>query len=165
MAGGDLPAPDALAHAGWGRSNPAQRSLLLDIFGLPEAPPALAAAAPDARPAPDPVAWHSFIPAPRPPGEPEPWPWGKGPGRSSASRRGGRAGAELAGTRVDRAATAGTRTASQLVKQPDAPDPTRPEMEAHCNDWPRTHHAACPAGRPGPIRAADWMRTKSLAPT
>ena len=56
---------------------PAQRSLLLDIFGLPEAPPALAAAAPDARPAPDPVAWHSFIPAPRPPGEPEPWPWGK----------------------------------------------------------------------------------------
>lgn len=74
---GDLPAPDALARAGWGRSNPAQRSLLLDIFGLPEAPPALAAAAPDARPAPDPVAWHSFIPAPRPPGEPEPWPWGK----------------------------------------------------------------------------------------
>jgi hypothetical protein len=74
---GDLPAPDALARAGWGHSNPAQRSLLLDIFGLPEAPSALAAAAPDARTAPEPVAWHSFIPAPRPPGESEPWPWGK----------------------------------------------------------------------------------------
>ena len=33
--------PEALPRAGWGRSNPAQRSLLLDIFGLPEAPPGL----------------------------------------------------------------------------------------------------------------------------
>ena len=74
---GNWPRQDALAALGGIGRIPAQRSMLLDIFGLPEAPPALAAAAPDVRPAPEPVAWHSFIPAPRPPGEPEPWPWGK----------------------------------------------------------------------------------------
>ena len=35
---GELTAPEALARAGWDRSNPVQRSLLLDIFGLPEPP-------------------------------------------------------------------------------------------------------------------------------
>ena len=35
---GELPAPEALARAGWDRSNPVQRSLLLDIFGIPTAP-------------------------------------------------------------------------------------------------------------------------------
>ena len=38
---GDLPAADALARAGWARSSPAQRSLLLDMFGLPGPPAAL----------------------------------------------------------------------------------------------------------------------------
>ena len=47
---GELAAEDALGRAGWGRSNPVQRSMLLDIFGLPEPPAALAAAAPDVRP-------------------------------------------------------------------------------------------------------------------
>jgi predicted GIY-YIG superfamily endonuclease len=76
---GDLPAADALGRAGWGRSNPAQRSLLLDIFGLPGPPEALQNPAPAASAAAEPVAWHSYVPAPRPPGEPAPfWPW---PGR------------------------------------------------------------------------------------
>ena len=38
---GELAAEDALSRAGWGRSNPVQRSMLLDIFGLPEPPAAL----------------------------------------------------------------------------------------------------------------------------
>ena len=43
---GELAAEDALGRAGWDRSNPVQRSMLLDIFGLPEPPPALAAPLP-----------------------------------------------------------------------------------------------------------------------
>ena len=75
---GDLPAEDALARAGWGRSNPAQRSLLLDIFGLPEPPAALQEPAASAPAAQEPEAWHSFIPAPRAAAaEPEPRPWGQ----------------------------------------------------------------------------------------
>ena len=35
---GELTAPEALARAGWDRSNEVQRSLLLDIFGLPKPP-------------------------------------------------------------------------------------------------------------------------------
>ena len=35
---GELTAPEALARAGWDRSNPVQRSLLLDIFGIPKPP-------------------------------------------------------------------------------------------------------------------------------
>jgi len=61
---GDLPAADALARAGWARSSPAQQSLLLEMFGLPAPPAALAAAtARPARPEPAPI---------RP--VPEPWP-------------------------------------------------------------------------------------------
>jgi hypothetical protein len=74
---GELPASDALARAGWDRSNPAQRSLLLDIFGLPEPPPELAVAAPAAQAAPEPAARHSFVPAPRMPEGPEPQPGGQ----------------------------------------------------------------------------------------
>jgi hypothetical protein len=73
---GELAAEDALGRAGWERSNPVQRSMLLDIFGLPEPPAALQDPAP-ATAAQEPVAWHSFIPAPRPPGEPEPRAWGQ----------------------------------------------------------------------------------------
>jgi hypothetical protein len=73
---GELAAEDALSRAGWDRSNPVQRSMLLDIFGLPEPPPVLAAGTPDLTTAPEPVAWHSFIPAPRP-DEPEPRWWGQ----------------------------------------------------------------------------------------
>ena len=58
---GELTAPEALARAGWDRSNPVQRSLLLDIFGIPEPPTAAAADPPEAAAAPAPVA-----PGPRP---------------------------------------------------------------------------------------------------
>jgi hypothetical protein len=73
---GDLAAEDALGRAGWDRSNPVQRSMLLDIFGLPEPPAALQDPALAAPAAPEPEAWHSFIPAPREP-EPEPRPCGQ----------------------------------------------------------------------------------------
>jgi hypothetical protein len=73
---GDLAVEDALGRAGWDRSNPVQRSMLLDIFGLPEPPAALQDPAPAAPAAQEPETWHSFIPAPRPP-EPEPRPWGQ----------------------------------------------------------------------------------------
>ncbi|MGP7995754.1 MAG: hypothetical protein ACLPKI_00220 [Streptosporangiaceae bacterium] len=74
---GELAAEDALSRAGWDRSNPVQRSMLLDIFGLPVPPAALQDPAPAVSAAPEPQAWHSYIPAPPPPSEPEPWPWGK----------------------------------------------------------------------------------------
>ena len=45
---GQLTAPEALARAGWDRSNPVQRSLLLDIFGIPKPPEIPAADAPEA---------------------------------------------------------------------------------------------------------------------
>jgi hypothetical protein len=45
---GELTAPEALARAGWDRSNPVQRSLLLDIFGIPKPPEIPAADAPKA---------------------------------------------------------------------------------------------------------------------
>jgi hypothetical protein len=73
---GQLAAEDALSRAGWGRSNAVQRSMLLDIFGLPEPSAALEDPGPAAA-AQEPVAWHSFIPAPRPSGEPEPRAWGQ----------------------------------------------------------------------------------------
>jgi hypothetical protein len=73
---GQLAAEDALGRAGWGRSNAVQRSMLLDIFDLPEPPATLQDPAPAAA-AQEPVAWHSFIPAPRPPVEPEPRVWGQ----------------------------------------------------------------------------------------
>ena len=61
---GDLPAADALARAGWGRSSPAQRSLLLQMFALPAPPGAMAAAT--ARPAPPEPAPMRPVPEPRP---------------------------------------------------------------------------------------------------
>ena len=45
---GELTAPEALARAGWDRSNPVQRSLLLDIFGIPKPPEMPAADAAEA---------------------------------------------------------------------------------------------------------------------
>ena len=45
---GELTAPEALARAGWDRSNPVQRSLLLDIFGIPKPPEIPAADAAEA---------------------------------------------------------------------------------------------------------------------
>ena len=56
---GELTAAEALARAGWDRSNPVQRSVLLDIFGLPEPPevsgvPVSPAAQPEAPAAPQP---------------------------------------------------------------------------------------------------------------
>ena len=76
LQAGDLAAEDALGRAGWDRSNPVQRSMLLDIFGLPEPPAALLEPA-TGGPAPEePEAWHSFVPAPREP-EPEQRRWGQ----------------------------------------------------------------------------------------
>ena len=67
---GELTAAEALARAGWDRSSPAQRSLLLDIFGLPEPPAALQEPTASAPAAQEPEVWHSFVPAPRRPASP-----------------------------------------------------------------------------------------------
>jgi len=55
---GELAEQEALARAGWDRSNPVQRSMLLEIFGLPQ-PPEVTAGPQPAEPKP-------FVPAPRP---------------------------------------------------------------------------------------------------
>ena len=81
---GELTAPEALARAGWGWSNPVQRSLPLDIFGIPKPPEMPTADAPEAAPwsravtaGPPAAAARPEVPAPRT--EPSPsWPW---PGR------------------------------------------------------------------------------------
>lgn len=62
---GELTADQALARAGWDRSSPAQRSILLDIFGIPKPPEQ--AATPSASPQPP-------VPAPRPGPRPAPAP-------------------------------------------------------------------------------------------
>ena len=64
---GELTAPEALARAGWDRSNPVQRSLLLDIFGIPKPPEIPSADAPEAAAA-EPAAVTAGQPsaAPRP---------------------------------------------------------------------------------------------------
>ena len=69
---GELTAPEALARAGWDRSNPVQRSLLLDIFRIPTPPeipsaeaPKAAAAEPAAVTARQPSAAPPEVPAPR----------------------------------------------------------------------------------------------------
>ena len=82
---GQLTAPEALARAGWDRSNPVQRSLLLDIFGIPTPPEMPTAGAPEAvavEPAavtagPPAAAARLEVPAPRTE-PPRGWPW---PGR------------------------------------------------------------------------------------
>ena len=82
---GELTAPEALARAGWDRSNPVQRSLLLDIFGLPKPPGTASAGAsgaatvePPAVTAGQPSAAPPEVPAPR--AEPrQGWAW---PGKS-----------------------------------------------------------------------------------
>ena len=128
---GDLPAADALGRAGWDRSNPVQRSMLLDIFGLPEPPAGAADPAPAASTAPEPEAWHSFIPAPRLPGEPEPLAVAASrprPTRRWRPRCG--AGAELAGPRADRRGHRRNPNWRPLVN-PTQTRPTRPELEAH----------------------------------
>ena len=61
---GELTAPEALAQAGWDRANLAERPLLLEMFGLPEPPGAMAAA--PARPAPPEPAPLRPVPEPRP---------------------------------------------------------------------------------------------------
>ncbi len=83
---GELTAPQALARAGWDRSNPVQRSLLLDIFGIPKPPEIPAAEAREAaavEPAPVTARQPSAAPRPQvsaPRGEPpESWAWPGGP--------------------------------------------------------------------------------------
>ena len=53
---GELTAKAALARAGWDRSNEAQRSILLEIFGLPKPPEATSTQPRDAAPAQPPDA-------------------------------------------------------------------------------------------------------------
>ncbi len=82
---GELTAPEALARAGWDRSNEVQRSLLLDIFGIPQLPEVRSADAREAAAKPPAVtatqhsALRSQISAPRAE-QPQSWPW---PGRSA----------------------------------------------------------------------------------
>lgn len=109
---GELPAADAMARAGWERSNPAQRSLLLDIFGLSEAPPELAAAVPAAQAEKEPAAWHSLISA-RGPGEPEPRPRGQSAPPDPVL-----------------AAAVAELERGWLIPQPVARPPPEPELEA-----------------------------------
>ena len=71
---GELTAPEALARAGWDRSNPVQRSLLLDIFGLPKPPEAASADVPAASAAQAPEAPQAHSPEPRPEARPAPNP-------------------------------------------------------------------------------------------
>jgi len=53
---GELTAEAALARAGWDRSTEAQRSILLEIFGIPEPPGAISAQPREAAPPPPPDA-------------------------------------------------------------------------------------------------------------
>ena len=62
---GELTAPEALAQAGWDRANPAQRPLLLEMFGLPE-PPGARWRPPRPAPAPPEPAPLRPVPEPRP---------------------------------------------------------------------------------------------------
>ena len=71
---GELTAPEALTRAGWDRSNEVQRSLLLDIFGIPKPPGTASADAPAASAAQAPEAPHAHIPEPRPEARPAPGP-------------------------------------------------------------------------------------------
>jgi predicted GIY-YIG superfamily endonuclease len=112
---GDLAAGDALGRAGWDRSNPVQRSMLLEIFGLPAPPAALQEPAPAAAAEREPQAWHSYVPAPRPPSEPAPfWPW---PGTPA-----------LADPALESAV--GELEHSWTTPQPDAHPPPEPVLEA-----------------------------------
>jgi hypothetical protein len=66
---GELTAGAALARAGWDRSNQAQRSILLEIFGFPKPPEATCAQPPEAVPAP-----RAEVSRPEPQPVPEPDP-------------------------------------------------------------------------------------------
>jgi hypothetical protein len=67
---GELAAEAALARAGWDRSNEAQRSLLLEIFGLPKPPEATFAQPAEAPPVQPPDASRQE-PHPAPEADPE----------------------------------------------------------------------------------------------
>ena len=126
---GDLPAADALARAGWGRSNPAQRSLLLDIFGLPE-PPAALQDARSRRPGGAGAGGLALLrPGPATAGRARTAAVGPArPGRSRTGGRGGGAGAGLADPAARRAAAAGTRTGGRPVN-PARTRSTQPRTE------------------------------------
>ncbi len=67
---GEVTAEAALVRAGWGRSNEAQRSILLEIFGLPKPPEATSAQPPEAATAQRPGASRQE-PHPVPEADPE----------------------------------------------------------------------------------------------
>ena len=148
---GELTAPEALARAGWDRSNEVQRSLLLDIFGLPKPPETPSADAPAAaEPAP--------VTAGRPPHGPISrnrvrkrggWPWPGSPHR---------AGPELDAV-VD-ALIESWRPQSQLPEPDRAIHSRNPSWRPACE--PRTTRSRRPSpnwrylrhGQPRPLPAA-----------
>ena len=67
---GELTPKAALERAGWDRSNEVQRSILLEIFGLPKPPEATSAQPPEAAPAQPPAASRQE-PHPAPEADPE----------------------------------------------------------------------------------------------
>ena len=143
---GQLTAPEALARAGWDRSNPVQRSLLLDIFGIPKPPEMPPADAPEAAAA-EPAAVTAGQPPPRRGPRSRPrvrnrrpvWPWpgrpAPAPGRELdpvvdaliASWRSPEADARA---RARGAFTAGTGLGGRPVNPHEAIKATHPELEA-----------------------------------
>jgi hypothetical protein len=130
---GELTAPEALARAGWERSNPVQRSLLLDIFGIPKPPEipaadaaeAAAAEAAAAEPAevtagPPAAAARLEVPVPRAE-PPRGWPW---PGRPALAP-----GRELDPV-VDALIASWRSPAVDAPPQPAAYSPPEPVLEA-----------------------------------
>jgi hypothetical protein len=130
---GELTAPEALARAGWDRSNPVQRSLLLDIFGIPkppeipaadaaEAAAAEAAAAEPAEVTAGPPAAAARLKVPVPRAEPaRGWPW---PGRPALAP-----GHELDPV-VDALIASWRSPAVDAPPQPAAHSPPEPVLEA-----------------------------------
>jgi hypothetical protein len=127
---GELTAPEALARAGWDRSNPVQRSLLLDVFGIPKPPeipsadaPEAATAAPAEATARQPSTAPPEVPAPR--AEPrQGWAW---PGKPVT------AGPELApvvDALIERWRSPKAHAQPQPEPEPAAHSPPEPVLEA-----------------------------------
>ena len=127
---GELTAPEALARAGWDRSNPVQRSLLLDIFGIPT-PPEMPAADASGAAAVEPAAVTARQPSAAPPEVPAPravprqgWAW---PGKPVT------AGPELdpvVDALIERWRSPEAHAQPQPEPEPAAHSPPEPVLEA-----------------------------------
>ena len=126
---GQLTAPEALARAGWDRSNPVQRSLLLDIFGIPKPPEMPPADAPEAA-AVEPAAVTAGQPSAARGPRSRPRVRNRhraGPGRGGPHRAG--PGAGPGGGRADRQ-LAVPRSSGPPQPEPAAHSPPEPVLEA-----------------------------------